>query len=412
VTVTDRAPRKDAIIVRELAAAEGYIAKVCFKTGPPVWTGVELEWTVHHVDAAARPLHVPTLRTALGPHAPRTLDPTSPARPLPGGGLVTVEPGGQVEISTPPSASLAALHRDTAADIAALGQRLAGHGLTLGASGIDPHRRPRPVVETPRYQAMARAFDRAGPHGQIMMRCTAGLQVCIDAGEPAQVATRWRALHVVGPPLLAAFATARHHAGRDTGWASARMAAWFAIDPARTRPAWSPDPPVDDPALAWARYALDAPLLCLRRGRGPWDAPTGVTFADWIAGALPGPPTLDDLDYHLGTLFPPVRPHGYLEVRYLDAQPADEWFAPVAVLAALFTDGSTVAAAIDRAEPAADRWQSAARRGLADPVVARAARGVLELACARLTDTDLPAATRRQVADIVRQRLGAQRGAT
>jgi glutamate--cysteine ligase len=405
MTLTDQVPL-GATVVRELAEAEGYIAKVCFKTGPPVWTGVELEWTVHHVDAASRPLHVPTLRTALGPHAPRILDPTSPALPLPGGGTVTVEPGGQVEISTPPSASLAALHRDTAADISALSQRLAGHGLTLGASGIDPHRAPRPVVETPRYQAMARAFDRRGPHGQIMMRCTAGLQICVDAGEPHQVTTRWRALHVLGPPMLAAFATARHHAGRDTGWASARMGAWFGIDPARTRPAWSAEPQVDDPARAWARYALTAPLLCVRRGDGPWDAPPGVTFADWIAGALATPPTLDDLHYHLGTLFPPVRPRGYLELRYLDAQPADEWFAPVAVLAALLSDASTLSAAVDRAAPAADRWEAAARHGLADPAVAAAAHAVLDLACRHLTDTDLPAAIRGQVEGIVRRRLG------
>jgi glutamate--cysteine ligase len=240
-----------------------------------------------------------------------------------------------------------------------------------------------------------------------MMRSTAGLQVCLDAGESGQVAARWRALHALGPPLLAAFANARHMAGRDTGRASARMAAWFRIDPTRTRPVWTPPDGGADPARAWARYAVHAELLCLRRDEGAWDAPPGVTFADWIRGALPRPPTVADLEYHLGTLFPPVRPRGYLEVRYLDAQPPGEWLAPVAVLAALTADPATVSEAEARCAPAAGRWVEAARHGLGDRAVAGAARAVLDLAARRLHLTDLPAAARAAVHEIIRRRLAA-----
>jgi glutamate--cysteine ligase len=413
MTVIDWRPPGGAIL-HALADAEGFIAKVCFKTGPPTHTGVELEWTVHHLDDPARPLHVPALRRALGPHAPHSLDPTSPRRPLPGGSLVTVEPGGQVELSTPPAVSLAELHRSAEADIATLSRLLAGHGLGLGTSGIDPHRPPAPVLETPRYAAMAHAFDPCGPDGQVMMRCTAGLQVCVDAGEGEEVVARWRAAHALGPALLAAFATARHHAGRDTGLASARMAAWLGIDPARTRPVWTADQPglasAAEAARAWAAYALAAPLLCVRRASGPWTAPPGITFADWIGGALPDPPTYDDLEYHLGTLFPPVRPRGYLEIRYLDTQPPGEWIAPAATLAALLADRATLDEAVDRAAPAIDRWATAARCGLSDPGVASAARWVLDLACKRLSDTDLPAPTRQRVEDIVRRRLAVAEG--
>jgi glutamate--cysteine ligase len=83
----------------------------------------------------------------------------------------------------------------------------------------------------------------------------------------------------------------------------------------------APAPVTADPAAAWARSALRAPVICVHRPGGCWDAPPRMTFADWIDGALPEPPTTADLDYHLSTLFPPVRPRGYLEVRYLDAQP-------------------------------------------------------------------------------------------
>jgi glutamate--cysteine ligase len=163
-----------------------------------------------------------------------------------------------------------------------------------------------------------------------------------------------------------------------------------------------------DPAAAWARYALAAPVVCVRRPNGNWDAPPGITFADWIDGALPDPPTTDDLDYHLGLLFPPVRPRGYLEVRFLDAQPADEWFAPVAVVAALLGDDRATDAAREACEPVEGRWIDAARRGLSDPAIARAARGVLDVTAAALHNTDLDEATRTWVVDLVSRRLADQ----
>ncbi|MGQ5261695.1 ergothioneine biosynthesis glutamate--cysteine ligase EgtA [Micromonospora sp. ZYX-F-536] len=398
-------------ILRESAAAGRHLARICFKTGPPTRTGVELEWTVHDVADPARPVDPARLRAALGRHSPVTLDATSPAEPLRHGGTVTVEPGGQLEISTPPGPSVAALIQATEADIAQVTDLLAAGGLILGRSGIDPHRRPRPVVDTPRYRAMRGAFDRRGPAGRTMMYSTAGLQVCLDAGEPDQVAARWAAAHAVGPPLLATFASATRHAGRRTGWASARMAAWLAIDPARTRPVWAAGRPNEDPTAAWIRYVLGAPLLCLRRHGPDWTAPPGVTFADWLDGALPRPPTTDDLDYHVSTLFPPVRPRGYLELRYLDAQPGRAWRLPLAVLTALFADPGTVRTAYAIAAPVAHRWSSAARHGLADPALAAAAAALLDLALTTLPRLELPAGIHDEIQRGVRRRLtAAERG--
>ncbi|GAA1756504.1 ergothioneine biosynthesis glutamate--cysteine ligase EgtA [Luedemannella helvata] len=404
-----RSTTPDVVTLSDVSDAEGHITRICFKTGPPSRVGVELEWTVHHPDAPATLLDVPTLRAALGAHAPATLGATGPAQPLPAGGLVTVEPGGQVEISSSPARTLGDLHEAVTADLGHLTGHLAAAGLTLGTAGIDPHRPPRRLVDTPRYAAMERFFDARGPDGRTMMCSTAGLQVCIDAGTPAQARARWAALHEIGPALVAAFATARCHAGRDTGWASARMAAWFAIDPARTAPV-----PVDgaDPAAAWARYALAAPLLCVRRDGDDWHPPRGVTFADWIGGALPRPPTVDDLDYHLGTLFPPVRPRGYLEVRYLDAQPGAEWIAPTAVVAALLADDTTTDRARAAAQPAAGRWRDAALAGVADPAVRQAAGDLLDLARRRLDRTGLSTAAQHLVHDIVDRRLRPQEDTT
>ena len=63
------------------------------------------------------------------------------------------------------------------------------------------------------------------------------------------------------------------------------------------------------------------------------------------------PPTTADLDYHISTLFPPVRPHGHLEVRYLDAQPGRRWALPAAVLAALLSDPAVTDRARQACEP-------------------------------------------------------------
>lgn len=388
------------VVLRTPDDVHAYVAKICFKTGPPALVGVELEWTIHHDADPARPLDPALLTAALHPHSPPTLDSGSPHRTLPAGGKVTVEPGGQVEISTPPHASLASLHTAAAADINHLAERLARAGLALGATGIDPHRPPRRLLRTPRYDAMADTFARAGPAGAIMMCGTAGLQICLDIGAGPRLAARWAALHELGPVLLAAFANSARHAGRDTGWASARMAAWFGIDQARTGPAYDGA----DPVAAWTRYALDAPLLCVR-GDGPWHAPAGVSFANWLAGAIPRPPTEADLALHLSTLFPPVRPRGYFEVRYLDGQPASDWLAPVAVLTALLAAEDTVDAARELCAPVADQWLAAARHGLADPGLRGVAHRVLDLACRRLDRTDLTPYQREHVCESVARRL-------
>jgi glutamate--cysteine ligase len=117
------------------------------------------------------------------------------------------------------------------------------------------------------------------------------------------------------------------------------------------------------------------------------------------------PPTIADLDYHLNTLFPPVRPRGYLEVRYLDTQPGEAWIAPAAVVAALLSGDEVTGRARELAAPAAGRWHAAARLGLADHPVREAARALADLACHHLDDTGLPPSVQDRVTGIVSRRL-------
>jgi glutamate--cysteine ligase len=398
------ASNRTARVLADRAAGEAYVASVCFKHGPPRLTGVELEFTVHHADDPARPLDPDLLATALGPHTPRTLRPESPETPLPAGSPVSLEPGGQVEISAHPQATLRELDAVVSADLRHLGELLASHGLQLGASGIDAYRAPRRILRTPRYAAMERRFAPIGPGGITMMCSTAGLQVCLDAGEAEHHAARWAAAHAMGPPLLALFANSRVHAGRDTGYASARWLAVHDTEAIRTRTASVSD----DPAAEWATRMMDTPLMVLPREDRPWDAPEGLTFADWIEGrgsaALLPRPTSADLDYHLSTMFTPVRPQGYLEIRYLDAQPPAGWLAPTALVAALLARPSTVDKVRGMCAPVADRWTRAAGRGLADPELAAVAAALADLGCAELGSTGLSAESVTEISESVQGR--------
>ncbi|WP_026343388.1 ergothioneine biosynthesis glutamate--cysteine ligase EgtA [Nocardia sp. BMG111209] len=387
------------------AAAEAYVGGVCFKQGPPQLVGAELEWLTAVGDPSAPRPQPALLATALGQYAPTSIAPQSPALPLPGGSRVTVEPGGQVELSSAPYADPVELCDRLRADTRMLQELLEPHSVRMYAVAADAVRQPQRVLRLPRYAAMESTFGRLGPFGALMMCNTAAAQVSIDAGtDAAEIAARWNALYAIGPALAAAFACSPSLSGAPEGtWASQRMRAWLRLDTTRVRP---PGPHWAEPAAEYARWALDVPLLCVRGAESAecdWAAPPGATFADWLCGALDDEigrrPGREDLDYHLTTLFPLVRASGHLEVRYLDAQPGDDWVVPVYAVTALMTDPATVAEAIRLAAATADRWVESARVGLADPEIRTAAVELLTLAAdtatAPVARAGLHAAARR-----------------
>lgn len=351
-------------LVRTCDDVHGYIRRICFKTGPPSVVGAELEWLVADPNRPRAPVSLDLLRTAF-----------SDTGPPPNGSSVTFEPGGQLELSSPPAVGLTACWQALDADLTSVRRTLDDLGLDLVPAAIDPLREPVRQLHEPRYDAMEAYYDRIGDAGRVMMCSTAAIQVNLDAGvDPADIASRWDLLNALGPVIVAAFANSPTHAGRATGWKSTRQSVWQRLDPPRTSRAV----PGADPVAGWAEYALDAPVLMIRREPG-WIPDPGLTFRQWIDGAG-DPPTHDDLAYHLTTLFPPVRPRGWFEVRYVDAQPLAWWPVPVAVLSALVDDPAARAGALAAARPVAGGWHDAARHGLADPALAAAASRCFALA--------------------------------
>lgn len=377
-------------------AAEAYLAEHAFHTGTPGFVGAEVERLLRWREDPARSVTPSAVRAVLAAFDAQ-----------PSHGRLTFEPGGAIEISSPPSPGVDACLTRTAADLTGVQTVLERAGILPVDSALDPVRPPRRVVHALRYDAMQRFFDRDGGAGRWMMCSTASVQVCVDAGHETGslgFRRRWALAHAVGPVLVAAFANSPLRLSRPTGWCSTRQAVWLRLDPSRTAP-----PDVGDPREAWARYVLDATVMCVRDDTDAWAVPKQLTFRRWLRTGLPRRPTLDDLDYHVTTLFPPVRPRGYLELRMIDGQSGGWWVVPVAVVAALFGD----AIAADEAFAVTERlnvtpgtyrsgpWARAARSGLRDPLLAAIALELFLAAYAALARQGVTRAVREAVAGFI-----------
>jgi len=339
-----------------------YLRKTAFSTTSGV-VGAEIEWLAFlEADPSA---HAPfdVVRERLHGAGPLT-------------SRLTFEPGGQVELSTPPSAGVAEVCDTIARDLQRLRQVLRPDGITLEGLGLDPVRPGRRVLQTPRYAAMEQYFDAGGPAGRRMMSRTAAIQVNLDAGPRPD--DRWELAHVVGPVLAAMFANSPFVEGRPSPWRSARLATWWAMDRTRTAPVPGGEPAID----AWTRYALEANVMLIRVEDDRYQAVMDtLPFERWISeGHALGYPTHEDLLYHLTTLFPPIRARGWLELRMIDAQQDPWWRAAIAVPAALLYDSEAGERARAAAAPAAHLWLEAFAEGLRHPVLDAAARACMSAA--------------------------------
>jgi glutamate--cysteine ligase len=324
-----------------------------------------------------------------------------------GRSAVTLEPGGQFELSGAPAPDILTAVTELCRDDRGARQALAELRLGIAPAGADPLRPPRRINPKPRYRAMEQhyaATGRAAP-AVVMMNSTAAMQVNLQGGPERGWPERVARAHRLGPTLVAISASSPWLCGRATGWKSARQRAWAGLDARACGPVpgcVAADPIADsalDPASAWARYALRAPVAFVRTSSDDVAAVrTCVPFEQWASGdvRLGGrAPTAADLDVHLTTLFPPVRLRGYLELRYLDMTASRWWPAIAAVATTLMDDPVAADMATEATERAATLWTEAARDGLGHAVLAESARRCLAIAAARV-----PAGLRPAVADL------------
>ncbi len=372
---------------RAVDAARAHIAAGALRDETAATRGAQrvgLELEMHLVDLAD-PGRRPTW--------PKVLELTTGLPPLPAGSAVTLEPGGQIELSAPPAPDVSTAVAGLLADRRALAGALAPAGFGAASLGADPARPVQRINPSARYQAMEQHFaalDCLRP-GRAMMSATAALQLNVDAGPAERWGERLGRIRDLAPVLVAMSGCSPYLGAASSGWRSMRQQAWHGIDHSRSDPVSG-----DDPADAWATYALNAPVMLVRDGAGALPMLTRVPLASWLDGSAPMPrrPTLDDVDYHLTTLFPPVRPRGYVEIRCLDAVP-DRWLPGLTAIAVTLVDDPVAAAqAAELCVPIRDARAAAARDGLADPAIRTAVRGCVQAALDRVPAALRPDAER------------------
>lgn len=314
--------------------------------------GAEAEWLVFDGVRPERPISAAETAEAAGGVG------------LPAGGTVSVEPGGQLELSTQTFADPAALCASIEEDARALARHFAPIGLVLVPLGLDPLRPPRPSLGDPRYAAMERHFRQESPEGVRMMASTAALQVSVDPG-PTPLRC-WRVLSAAAPLLSAVFANSG-----APGSASARQRIWASTDPSRTAPVSTDDP------QAWVDAVLDAWVMLRARDGAVASAACRRRFRAWLDDEL-DPPTAADLAVHLTTMFPPIRPRGHLEIRVIDAVPAAGRAAAVGVVWVLATEERIGAEVIRIADEVPDLWRRSLSDGISDPRVGQAGGWLLD----------------------------------
>jgi glutamate--cysteine ligase len=357
------------------SAVAQYITDSCLSDGPLGRVGLEVE--AHCYDPVK-----PQRRPAWD----EITDVIESLPAMPGGSAVTVEPGGAVELSGPPADGVMPAIEAMITDQAVLRTAFAGAGLGLVLLGADPLRPAKRVNPGARYRAMERFFaaNDSGVAGAAMMTSTASIQVNLDAGPQAGWAARVRLAHALGPTMIAIAANSPLLAGEFSGWLSTRQRVWSQLDSARCGPILTASG--DEPGTDWARYALKAPVMLVHC---PDAVPVThyLPFADWADGRelLGGRrPTAHDLEYHLTTLFPPVRPRQWLEIRYLDSVPSGIWPAVVFILVTLLDDPVAADYAAEAVEPVATAWDTAARVGLNDQRLYAAANRCVATAAERV----------------------------
>lgn len=286
----------------------------------------------------------------------------------PESGVVTYEPGGQIEYSAPPCTSVTALLASLRGVVLPLQTWMADHGIELLSVGIDP---VNPLDATSlqlpglRYTQMDAYLGAIGPAGPRMMRQTASLQVNLDWGTDPDL--RWRTLNALAPYLVAIFANSPVYEGEATGHQSFRAHTWRELDASRTGILGLKG----DSVREYLHFALSASAILLPDS-------DGRSFGAYTPDA-----SLDDWLAHLTTLFPEVRPKGYAEVRSIDAISPEWYAAPLALLSGLTLHNSSLRAAADLLGPPDPALLPIAGRiGLQDPAIRRTACDLWEIALA------------------------------
>ncbi len=281
-----------------------------------------------------------------------------------GGANVSLEPGGQLELSGAPLRSIHETCDEVNEHLREVKSVADALGVGFIGLGAAPHwtHDDMPMMPKGRYRLMTDYMDRVGTHGKQMMYRTCTVQVNLDFGSEADMVQKLRVALALQPVATALFANSPFFEGKLNGHKSWRSRIWRDLDPARTGTL----PFVFEEGFgfeAWVDYALDVPMYFVYRDGRYIDA-LGQSFRDFLKGelpALPGEiPTLSDWADHLTTIFPEARIKKFIEMRGADGGPWRRLCALPALWVGLLYDQPTLDAAWDLVKD----WDTETREGL------------------------------------------------
>jgi glutamate--cysteine ligase len=303
------------------------------------------------------------------------------------GANITLEPGGQFELSGAPLETVHDICGETSRHLRETREVADELGLGFLGLGFSPiwTREQTPVMPKGRYRIMRAYMPKVGSRGLDMMFRTCTVQANLDFASEADMVAKFRVSLALQPVATALFANSPFTEGRPNGWLSARAAVWLDTDPDRTgmldfvfREGFG--------YADYAAYALDVPMYFVKRN-GRYIDTAGRSFRAFMAGELPElpgeRPCMKDWVDHLSTLFPEVRLKTYLEMRGADCGPQSRLCALPALWAGLLYDDAALAAAWDvckgwSAEDRARLRVDAARHGLKAQVAGRPLKDVAQ----------------------------------
>ena len=298
---------------------------------------------------------------------------------------VTLEPGGQVELSGAPCENLHQSRAELETHVRELATVAETLGLAVLGLGMQPMSGVDDIEWVPkeRYRIMRAYMQQVGTRGHRMMKQTATVQVNIDFDNERDALRKLRVGMALSPVLNAMFANSSISEGGPNGLLSYRGWVWFDTDRARCGLL----PFAFEPDASFARYvqwALDVPMYFLLRAGRYRTEHTGMPFRQFLQAGWDGEQaTMDDWQLHLTTLFPEVRLKGYVEFRAADSQPPERMLALPALVKGVFYDADCLEAALDLVK----RWSAAECQRLYEEVVRQGLRArlrgieVRELAC-------------------------------
>jgi glutamate--cysteine ligase len=285
-----------------------------------------------------------------------------------GMGAISLEPGGQFELSGAPLATVHETCDEVHNHLAQV--REVGDGLGIGFLGLGASplwtRAETPIMPKGRYKIMAPYMDKKGKHGRDMMFRTSTVQVNLDFSSEADMVNKLRVSLALQPVATALFANSPFTEGKPNGYKSFRSAVWLDTDPDRSGML----PFVFESGMGYERYvdyALDVPMYFVYRD-GHYHNTAGESFRAFLEGKLPQlpgvRPTQHDWSDHLTTIFPEVRLKKFLEMRGADTGP----WRTLCALPALWVGLLYHQASLDGAWELVKDWSAEDRQKLRETV--------------------------------------------